>query len=94
MVWPCERRDDLCWLKRIKALQVDSDGVKGRPRKSWREVLKEDMKEKGLCREVAWDRSRWRKMLWVGSFGHVIMPSTIGQSSFVQNSTLSWTYHN
>ena len=57
-----ERRDELCWIKRIETLQVDGNGVKGRPRKSWREVLR----EKGLCREDAWDRSRWRKMLWGG----------------------------
>ena len=45
-----------CWIKRIETLQVDGDGVKGRPRKSWREVLEEDMREKGLCREDAWDK--------------------------------------
>ena len=28
-----ERRDELCWLKRIETLQVDGDGVKGRPKK-------------------------------------------------------------
>ena len=28
--------------------------------------LKEDMRKKGLCREDAWDRSRWRRMLWEG----------------------------
>ena len=61
-----ERRDELCWIKRIETLQVDGDGVKGRPRKRWREVLREDMREKGLCREDAWDRSRWRRMLWEG----------------------------
>ena len=61
-----ERRDELCWIKRIETLQVDGDGVKGRPRKRWREVLKEDMRKKGLCREDAWDRSRWRRMLWEG----------------------------
>ena len=61
-----ERRDELCWIKRIETLQVDGDGVKGRSRKSWREVLREDMREKGLCREDAWDRSRWRRMLWEG----------------------------
>ena len=61
-----ERRDELCWIKRIVTLQVDGDGVKDRPRKSWREVLREDMREKGFCREDAWDRSRWRKMLWEG----------------------------
>ena len=60
-----ERRDELCWIKRIETLQVD-DGVKGRPRKRWIEVLKEDMSKKELCREDAWDRSRWRKMLWEG----------------------------
>ena len=45
-----------CWIKRIETLQVDGNGVKGRPRKSWREVLKEDLRKKGLCREDAWDR--------------------------------------
>ena len=62
-----ERRDELCWM------QVDGDGVKGRPRKRWREVLKEDMRKKGLCREDAWDRSRWRK-------GEVD-PSTLGRTT-------------
>ena len=36
-----ERRDELCWIKRIETLQVDGDGVKGKPRKGWREVLRE-----------------------------------------------------
>ena len=57
--------DILYWIKRIGTLQIDGDGVEGRPRKRWREVLKEDERE-GLCREDAWDRSRWRKMLWEG----------------------------
>ena len=61
-----DRRDELCWIKRIETLQVDGDGVKDRPRKRWREVLKENMIKKGLCREDAWDRSRWRKMLCEG----------------------------
>ena len=38
MVWYVERRDELCWIKRIETLQVDGNGVKGRPRKSWRSV--------------------------------------------------------
>ena len=40
-----ERRNELCWIKRIGTLQVDGDGVKGRPKKRWREVLKEDMRD-------------------------------------------------
>ena len=42
------------WIKTIGTLQVDGNGVKGRPRKRWREVLSEDMREKGLCRKDAW----------------------------------------
>ena len=41
-----EKRDELCWLKRIETLQVDGNGVKGRPKKRWREVLREDMRER------------------------------------------------
>ena len=50
--WFChvERRDELCWIKRIETLQVDGNGVKGRPKKRWREALREDMREKGLCK--------------------------------------------
>ena len=33
-----ERRDELCWIKRIETLQVDGDGVKGRPRKLERSI--------------------------------------------------------
>ena len=39
-------------MKRIETLQVDGNGVKGRPRKRWREVLKEDVRKKGLCRKM------------------------------------------
>ena len=43
-----ERRDELCWIKRIETLQVDGNGVKGGPRKRWREVFREDVREKCL----------------------------------------------
>ena len=42
-----ERRDELCWLKRIETLQVDDNGVKGRPRKRWREVLERRYEREG-----------------------------------------------
>ena len=50
-----ERRDELCWIKRIRTLQVDGDGVKGRPRKRWREVLRKYER-----------RDFVRRMLWTG----------------------------
>ena len=36
----------MCWIKRIETLQVDGDEVKDRPRKKWREVLKERYEER------------------------------------------------
>ena len=69
----------MSWIKRIGTLQVDGDGVKGRHSKRWREVLREDMREKGLYREDAWNRSRWRKMLWK-AIGEV-NPSTLGKTT-------------
>ena len=77
-----ERRDELCWIKRIETLQVDGDGVKGRLRKRWREVLREDMRKKGLCREDAWDRSRRRKVLWEGHRRG--RPQYTGKNNFVK----------
>ena len=53
------------WIKRIETLQVDGDGVKGRPKKEMERSV-ERRYEKGLCREDAWDKSRWRRMLWEG----------------------------
>ena len=44
----------MCWIKRIETLQVDGDGVKGRPRKRWREVLKEDMRRMDFVGRMLW----------------------------------------
>ena len=68
-------RDELCWIKRIETLQVDGDGVKDRLRKRWRE----DMREKGLCREDAWDRSRGGK--YCGKAIGEVDPSTLGKTT-------------
>ena len=73
-----ERRDELCWIKRIETLQIDGNGVKGRPRKRWREVLREDMRKKGLC----------RKMLGTGEGGRECCGKAIGE---VNPSTLGKT---
>ena len=77
-----ERRDELCWIKTIETLQVDGNGVKGRPRKRWREVLREDMRKKDFV----------RKMLGTGegegeccgkAIGEV-NPSTLGKTTLLK----------
>ena len=64
-----ERRDELCWIKRIETLQVDGDGVKGRPKKRWREVLRENMREKDFV----------GKMLGTGQDGGECCGKAIGE---------------
>jgi len=34
-----------------------------RPKKTWREIVEKDCKARGLNREDAMDRSRWRKQI-------------------------------
>ena len=77
-----ERRDELCWLKRIETLQVDGDGVKGRPRKSWREVLREDMREKGLSRRMLGTDQGGGKCC--GKAICEVNPSTLGETTLLK----------
>ena len=36
---------------------------RGRPKKTWREIVEKDCRARGLNREDAMDRSRWRKQI-------------------------------
>ena len=55
-----ERREDSCWLKKVQNLAVDGHSGRGRPRKTWEHVIMEDLRVKGLRREVAQNRAEWR----------------------------------
>ena len=49
------------WVKGCTVLEVEGPKRKGRPTKTWMEVVKRDMKEMGLRWEDALDRVEWRK---------------------------------
>ena len=55
-----ERKDDSDWVRKCMDLQVVGPTPRGRPRKTWMEVVKSDMKAMGLKREDAKDRDLWR----------------------------------
>ena len=52
-------RDD-CWVKRCMALEIEGKRGRGRPMKRWSDLVKEDMKVKGLVVADAQDRQKWR----------------------------------
>ena len=55
-----ERREDNSWLKKVQILAVDDHNGRGRPRKTWEHVTMEDLRVKGVTREVAQNRAEWR----------------------------------
>jgi len=46
----------------VMEMHVDGRRRRGRPKLSWRERLKEDLEDKGLRREDAMDRARWKRL--------------------------------
>jgi len=44
-----ERMDEINLVKRVREEIVSGYMKRGRPKKSWDEVVKEDMKKRGLC---------------------------------------------
>jgi len=44
---------------------VEDARPRGRPKKTWREIVEKDCKAHGLSREDAMDCSRWRKQIGI-----------------------------
>ena len=54
------RKDPNDWVRKCMYLEVDGKRPRGRPEKTWRDVVEKDMKVRGLRKEDAADRVRWR----------------------------------
>ena len=48
-------------LKQVREMKVEGTRKKGRPRLTWQELVRKDMREVGLNREMAGDRAEWRR---------------------------------
>ena len=50
------------------AMEMDIPGTRnrGRPRKRWRDSIREDMREKGLLEEQTQERREWRRLIYNG----------------------------
>jgi len=57
------RKEDNDWVKECMQYEVEGARTRGRPKKTWREIVEKDCKARGLKREDTMDRSRWRKQI-------------------------------
>jgi len=51
------------WEKKCMEYEVESPRPRGRPKRTWREVVKEDCQAHKLNTEDVMDRSKWRKLI-------------------------------
>ena len=57
------RKEDDGWMKKCMEYGVEGPRPRGRPKKTWREVVKKDCQACRLNTEDAMDRSKWRKLI-------------------------------
>jgi len=57
------RKEDHDWVKKCMEYEVEGDRPRGRPKKTWREIVEKDRQAHGLNREDAIDCSRWMKQI-------------------------------
>jgi len=51
------------WVKKCMEYEVEGARPRGRPKKTWREIVEKDCQARKLNREDAMDRNRWRKQI-------------------------------
>jgi len=60
------RKEDTDWVKKCMEYEVKGSRPRGRPKRTWREVVQKDCQARNLNREDAMDRSRWKKLIKIG----------------------------
>jgi len=57
------RKDDNDWVKKCMVYEVAGARPRGRPKKTWREIVEKDHRAHKLNREDTMDCNRWRKQI-------------------------------
>jgi len=50
-------------VKKCMEYEVEGSRPRGRPKRTWKEVVREDCQARKLYKEVAVDRCKWRKAI-------------------------------
>jgi len=57
------RKEDVDWVKKCMEYEVEGPRPRGKPKRTWREVVKEYCLARKLNKEDAMDRSKWWKLI-------------------------------
>ena len=57
------RKDDDDWVKKGMEYEVEGSRPRVRPKRTWKEVVREDCQARILNKEDAMDRCKWRKVI-------------------------------
>ena len=59
-----ERMDKSFWVCRCRAFEVSDSFGRGRPKKTWEEVIKTDLRERRVSKDLTRDRLAWKSIFW------------------------------
>jgi len=57
------QKEDDDWVKKCMEYEVEGPRPRGRPKKTWREVVREDSQARKMNKKDAIDRCKCRKMI-------------------------------
>jgi len=57
------RKEDNDWVKKCMEYGVEGARPRGRPKKTWSEIVENDCQAQKLNRQHATDRNKWRKQI-------------------------------
>jgi len=57
------RNEDNDWVKKFMEYKMEGARPRGRPKKTWRDIVQKDCQARKLNREDAMDCNRWRKQI-------------------------------
>jgi len=60
------RKEETDWVKKFLEYEVEGSRPRGRPQRTWREIVQKDCYALNLNKEDAMDRSRWKKLIKIG----------------------------
>jgi len=57
------QKEDTDWVKECMEYKVEGARLRGRPKRTWKEVVQKDCQARNLNKEDATDRGRWKKLI-------------------------------